>query len=67
MGRWVLVAPSLLTNYYLGSGLLEYTMGHARPRPKHLAAKLLQIRQRLGLSQPKLTTIRRHIHIESKY
>jgi transcriptional regulator with XRE-family HTH domain len=32
-------------------------MGHARPRPKHLAAKLLQIRQRLGLSQPKLATI----------
>ena len=29
-------------------------MGHARPRPKHLAAKLLQIRQKLGLSQPKL-------------
>jgi len=26
-------------------------MGHARPRPKHLAAKLLQIRLRLGLSQ----------------
>jgi len=32
-------------------------MGHARSRPKHLAAKLLQIRQRLGLSQPKLATI----------
>ena len=29
-------------------------MGHSRPRPKHLAAKLLQIRQRLGLSQPQL-------------
>ena len=26
-------------------------MGHARPRPKHLAAKLLQIRLNLGLSQ----------------
>jgi len=26
-------------------------MGHARPRPKHLAAKLLQIRRSLGLSQ----------------
>ena len=44
VGRWVLVAPSLLTNYYLGSGLPECTMGHTRPRPKHLAAKLLQIR-----------------------
>lgn len=32
-------------------------MGHARPRPKHLAAKLLQIRQRLGLSQPKLAKV----------
>lgn len=29
-------------------------MGHARPRPKHLAAKLLQIRRGLGLSQPQL-------------
>ncbi len=29
-------------------------MGHARPRPKHLAAKLLGIRQRLDLSQPQL-------------
>ena len=28
-------------------------MGNPRPRPKHLAAKLLQIRQSLGLSQPK--------------
>ena len=26
-------------------------MGHARPRPKHLAEKLLQIRKALGLSQ----------------
>jgi len=26
-------------------------MGHSRPRPKHLAAKLLQIRRSLGLSQ----------------
>jgi transcriptional regulator with XRE-family HTH domain len=26
-------------------------MGHSRPRPKHLAKKLLQIRRRLGLSQ----------------
>jgi transcriptional regulator with XRE-family HTH domain len=32
-------------------------MGHSRPRPKHLAAKLLQIRQRLGLSQPKLAKV----------
>ena len=29
-------------------------MGHARPRPKHLAAKLLVLRQRLGISQPQL-------------
>ena len=29
-------------------------MGHARPRPKHLAAKLLRIRKALGLSQPQL-------------
>jgi transcriptional regulator with XRE-family HTH domain len=29
-------------------------MGHSRPRPKHLAAKLLQIRQRLGLSQSQI-------------
>jgi Predicted transcriptional regulators len=29
-------------------------MGHARPRPKYLAAKLLRIRQALGLSQAKL-------------
>jgi transcriptional regulator with XRE-family HTH domain len=26
-------------------------MGHARPRPKHLAAKLLKIRRDLGVSQ----------------
>ena len=32
-------------------------MGHARPRPKHLAAKLLQIRQKLRLSQPKLAKV----------
>lgn len=32
-------------------------MGHARPRPQRLAAKLLQIRQRLGLSQPKLAKV----------
>lgn len=29
-------------------------MGHARARPKHLAKKLLQIRQALGLSQSAL-------------
>jgi len=32
-------------------------MGSPRPRPKHLAAKLLQIRQSLGLSQPKLAKL----------
>ena len=26
-------------------------MGHSRPRPKHLAAKLLQIRRDFGISQ----------------
>jgi transcriptional regulator with XRE-family HTH domain len=26
-------------------------MGHSRPRPKHLAKKLLQIRRSLGMSQ----------------
>jgi transcriptional regulator with XRE-family HTH domain len=29
-------------------------VGYKRPRPKHLAAKLLRIRKALGLSQPKL-------------
>lgn len=29
-------------------------MGHARPRPKYLAAKLLRIRLDLKLSQPQL-------------
>ena len=29
-------------------------MGHARPRPKLLAGKLLTIRQELGLSQPQI-------------
>jgi len=29
-------------------------MGHSRPRPKHLAKKLLQIRRRLGVSQGEL-------------
>ena len=32
-------------------------MGYARPRPKHLAAKLLQIRHSLKLSQPKLAKV----------
>ena len=32
-------------------------MGYARPRPKQLAAKLLQIRHSLGLSQPKLAKV----------
>jgi hypothetical protein len=26
-------------------------MGHSRPRPKHLAKKVLQIRRSLGISQ----------------
>src|SRR6185503_5240226 len=30
------------------------TMGHSRPRPKHLAKKLLQIRLSLGVSQGKM-------------
>ena len=29
-------------------------MGHSRPRPKHLAKKLLQIRRSLGASQGEL-------------
>lgn len=29
-------------------------MGHSRPRPKHLAAKLLQIRRDLGISQTEM-------------
>jgi DNA-binding transcriptional regulator YiaG len=44
-------------------------MGYARPRPKHLAAKLLQIRHSLGLSQPKLAKVLgiRAYHDISKY
>ena len=44
-------------------------MGYARPRPKHLAAKLLQIRHSLGLSQPKLARVLgiRAYHDISKY
>jgi len=33
------------------SSALLSDMGHARPRPKRLAEKLLQIREALGLSQ----------------
>ena len=29
-------------------------MGYSRPRPKHLAAKLLQIRRDLGISQAEM-------------
>jgi transcriptional regulator with XRE-family HTH domain len=29
-------------------------MGYSRPRPKHLAAKLLKIRRDLGISQPEM-------------
>ena len=29
-------------------------MGHSRPRPKHLAKKVLQIRRSLGISQGEL-------------
>jgi transcriptional regulator with XRE-family HTH domain len=32
-------------------------MGSPRPRPKHLAEKLLQIRHSLGLSQSKLAKV----------
>lgn len=47
-------------------------MGHARPRPKHLASKLLHIRLRFGLSQPKLVQrlgVQNQIHYSniSKY
>jgi transcriptional regulator with XRE-family HTH domain len=45
-------------------------MGHAKNRPKRLAAKLLQIREALGLSQKemaeRLGNYRTHHHI-SKY
>ena len=45
-------------------------MGHARPRQKYLAAKLLRIRQALRLSQPKLAerlNIGIHYNFISKY
>jgi transcriptional regulator with XRE-family HTH domain len=32
-------------------------MGHARPRPKHLAEKLLLIRRKLRLTQPQLAKL----------
>jgi transcriptional regulator with XRE-family HTH domain len=35
-------------------------MGHSRPRPKHLAKKLLQIRRSLGVSQGEHTTISKY-------
>ena len=38
-------------------------MGHARPRPKPLAEKLLQIRQKLGLSQIELIKLMRVQHL----
>src|SRR5687767_1023486 len=41
--------PVIRTNQTLSPKLI--TMGHSRPRPKHLAKKLLQIRLSLGVSQ----------------
>jgi len=32
-------------------------MGHARPRPTHLAEKLLRIRRSLGMSQPQIAKL----------
>jgi len=43
-------------------------MGHARPRRKYLAAKLLRIRQALRLSQPKLAErLNIGIHITTSF
>ena len=45
-------------------------MGHARHRPKRLAAKLLQIRKALGLSQKemaKLLGVERSYNIIARY
>ena len=45
-------------------------MGHARPRPKRLAEKLLQIREALGLSQKemaKLLGVERSYNIIARY
>ena len=53
------VAPCFLVN-----------MGHARPRPKRLAEKLLQIREALGLSQKdmaKLLGVERSYNIIARY
>ena len=45
-------APVIRTNQPLSPK--GKTMGHSRPRPKHLAKKLLQIRRSLGVSQGEL-------------
>lgn len=45
-------------------------MGYSRPRPKHLAAKLLQIRRSLGLSQNQMVQrlgVNIHYNFISKY
>ena len=45
-------------------------MGHARPRPRRLAEKLLQIREALGLSQQemaKLLGVERSYNIIARY
>lgn len=45
-------------------------MGHARPRPKRLATKLLEVREDLGLSQSQLVKrlgIQEHYTNISKY
>ena len=45
-------------NVGFGSALVFLTnMGHARPRPKRLAEKLLQIREALGLSQKEMAKL----------
>ena len=38
-------------------------MGHARPRPRRLAEKLLQVRNALGLSQTELV---KQLHVQEK-
>jgi DNA-binding XRE family transcriptional regulator len=45
---WVLVAPLLLREHLVGT--------RPRSKPKYLAAKLLAIRQQLGLSQSEIAT-----------
>jgi transcriptional regulator with XRE-family HTH domain len=45
-------------------------MGHARPRPKRLAEKLIQIRKALGLSQREMAErlgVEKHYNIISRY